>query len=476
MATMDDLEGLRSLDELLAFRDEIISERAELNQRFGVKPFDDEARAQFAALTEIEKETTRRVNEYTARTQIVTDTAKNPNSHEGPELLRTQPRASRIPENIYDTSAYRDRARSMDDLRGLYRDGARRALDTMSFPHERARKEDVQTHVNRLLERDYTGELAERILNTDSPIYKRAFAKKLAGVGLSTEEERALSLTTTAGGFAVPVTLDPTVIPTSNGVVNPIRRVARVITITGNTWEGITSAGVSAAYGAELTEASDNAPTIAQPTINVEKAQAFIPFSIEIGEDWGGMASEMAQMLQDAKDQLEATQFITGLGHASTAPQGLLVGATAVVSTAAATTLAVADLYSLEEGLPPRFRPNAVIVGNRKQFNRVRQFDTAGGSSLWVQLGDGLPRALIGYPTYEASEMSSALTTGASIITIGDFSHYVIVDRIGMNVELIPHMFATANNRPSGQRGLYAYWRNSAGVTAWQAFRTLKVT
>ena len=42
-----------------------------------------------------------------------------------------------------------------------------------------------------------------------------------------------------------------------------------------------------------------------------------------------------------------------------------------------------------------------------------------------------------------------------------------------MSVELIPHLFATGNNRPSGSRGLFAFWRNGAGVVDWNAIRRL---
>jgi HK97 family phage major capsid protein len=477
MDLLADLDGLKSLEDLVAWRDEKANERATLDKEWEGRAFDDEARESFAGLTEAIKEADRRIDELEARRQIVGAQATRPASLERPEPRNVNKGAdSRIPENVHDVAAYRGEARSMDDLNDLYRAGAKRVVENMTFPHPDADRSEVQEHIERLLEKDTDGEFAHRLLVTSSPTYRRAFAKKVAGVGLTNEEERALSLTTTAGGFAVPVTLDPTVILTSNGVVNPIRRVARVETITGNTWQGVASAGVTASYGAENTEASDNAPALTQPALNVEKAQAFIPFSIEIGQDWGALQSEMARLLQDAKDQLEATKFATGLGHGATEPQGLLVGATAVVSTSVATTLAVGDLYGLEEALPPRYRPGASIIGNKKQFNRVRAFDTSGGSSLWVQLGDGTPRALLGYPNYEYSEMTSALTSGASIITIGDFSYYLIADRVGMNIEVIPHMFATANNRPSGQRGLYCYWRNSAVVLAWQAFRTLKVT
>jgi HK97 family phage major capsid protein len=179
-------------------------------------------------------------------------------------------------------------------------------------------------------------------------------------------------------------------------------------------------------------------------------------------------------MFRDAKDQLEATKFLTGLGHASTEPQGLLVGGTAIVTTAGTAAIAVADLYSLEEALPPRFRPLARFVGSKFIYNKVRQFDTGGGASLWVRLGDGLPPELIGYPSHELSTMTAALTSAGSVLIIGDFRHFLILDRVGMSVDLIPHLFGTANNRPTGQSGLYAFWRNSSQVLAWQAFRTLK--
>ena len=58
----------------------------------------------------------------------------------------------------------------------------------------------------------------------------------------------------------------------------------------------------------------------------------------------------------------------------------------------------------------------------------------------------------------------------------GDFrTGYKIVDRLGMNVEMIPHMVGTSNNLPLGVRGLYCYWRTGAGVVALNALRYLEV-
>ena len=54
----------------------------------------------------------------------------------------------------------------------------------------------------------------------------------------------------------------------------------------------------------------------------------------------------------------------------------------------------------------------------------------------------------------------------------GNFSRYKIVDRVGLTVDVIPHLFG-ANRRPTGERGIYAYWRNGAKVTDANAFRAL---
>ena len=308
---------------------------------------------------------------------------------------------------------------------------------------------------------------------TENPVYKRAFSKHLAQAPLTSEEARALS---TATNYAVPAFVDPTVVLTSAGQINPVREIARVITITGNTWTGVASTGISAAFAAESTEVADNSPSLTQPTANVEKAQAFIQYPIEVGEDWGALEAEMARLFADGKDSLENSKFLSGLGHGSNEPEGLLVGATGTVQTASSSVVAVADLYSLREALSPRWRARASWVGNLAIMDKIRQLDTSGGASLWVQLRFGDPADLIGRPIYEWSAMSSSITTGgASVLTFGDFNEFTIVDRVGMNVEVVPHVFATANNRPSGNRGLYAYWRNTSDVRTSTAFKTLVV-
>jgi len=81
----------------------------------------------------------------------------------------------------------------------------------------------------------------------------------------------------------------------------------------------------------------------------------------------------------------------------------------------------------------------------------------------------------LGYPAFQNTAMSSTFTTGQLVGVLGDFSYYYIIDRIGMTIETIPHLFDVTNNQPTGQRGLYCYWRNGAKVADAAAFRTLKL-
>ena len=58
--------------------------------------------------------------------------------------------------------------------------------------------------------------------------------------------------------------------------------------------------------------------------------------------------------------------------------------------------------------------------------------------------------------------MATGATTGTKILLGRDFrTGYKIVDRLGMQAELVPHMLGS-NRLPLGVRGLYCYWRTGA--------------
>lgn len=376
---------------------------------------------------------------------------------------------------------------NMDNVRtigDMPRSEARKvALDAV------ARQDDIadadKDHVRSLIERDREGKFARHYVASSAPEYRTGWAKAITGNAEAlTDDERAAisavraaSLTDAAGGYAVPSPLDPTIISTKATGLSPLREISRQAVITNDVWRGVSSAGITAAYAAEAAEVADGAPTLAQPTVTPAKAHAFVPASIEVSQDWASIASDLADMFAEAKADLEASAFVTGSG--SNAPTGIITAllaasTTTVVDAATASAFNLVDVYNVYEGLPVKHRQRASWGANVSIINDIRQFGTTDQyHGFMTDLAGGQPAQLMGRPLYEFSAMDSTVTTDAEILVFGDFSKFLIVDRVGLTVEYIPHLFST-NHRPSGQRGWYAYWRSGSNVLDSNAFRVLQ--
>ena len=481
------MEEKMTLPEARAHEADVTERIKKLAADFDGREFTADATEEFEAL-KVERERVRKfARDLEERQAYIEQLAeREENREDEPKFsFQTRKSASLVPDNPTDLDEYRVRARNLDELEQAYRDGARKVLESRYAPQlHGVSKEEAQNDIDKLISLDR--EVALRTIVTSSPAYKREFGMYLKTNGgvIGPEMQRAASLTTTGGGYAVPVELDTTLLITNAGVVSPIRQLADVRQTNRNTYDFLNTAGITASWDGEAGEVSDDAPTLAQPVAYLEKAQAFVPMSIEISEDWQNIMGDLARGFADAKERLESSGYLTGLGHSSNQPVGLISagGATSVYVTATTAVLAVADLYGFENQLSPRYRRNASFVMSKAAANKIRQFDTYGGASLWEYLGNGTPGRLLGYPTYEWSDISSAVTTsGSTIAVFGDFSYFKIIDRTGLNVDFIPHLFATANNRPSGQRGLYAYWRTTSQVASpvntvsASAFQSLKL-
>ncbi len=336
-------------------------------------------------------------------------------------------------------------------------------------------------------------EIARHVLVYGTPEYRSAFDKYMTSPAsfqvTLTEGERAafaeaesyraaMSLTDANGGYLVPFTLDPTIHLTNDGVVNPIRMVARSTQITTDNWNGVTSAGVTAEWLAEATEAADASPTVGNTVITPGKAAAYIQASFEVMAD-GNIAAQVGSLIADAKDRLEGAAF--ALGSGSGRPHGVidaLVDASKTVTSTTTDTFAVADVYKTLNAVPARHRrSNAVWIANLATINAIRAFDTYGGSSFWANLGGGQPEQLLGYNIYECSDMDGVINAAAENYILGFFdpSEYLIVDRVGTTLVYDP-LVKGANRRPTGEAGWFAYWRVGADLTNTNAGRVLNVT
>lgn len=340
---------------------------------------------------------------------------------------------------------------------------------------------------------DTDGDLiARRLLITENDTYRSAFSKAMvtqtpawtaeearAIQEFRRFEERAMSEgTSTSGGYGVPVLIDPTIILTGQQSLNPFRRISRVVTITSNVWKGVSSSGVSWSYDAESAEVSDDTPTLAQPSITAVAARGFVPFTIELSEDYPGFANEISTLLAEGYDELEAQYFATGAGSGSNQPKGIVTALDAdtnvevVVTTDGA--LGAADITKVWKALPDRAKGNATWVMGAGTASDVAALGDAYGTRT-TDLTGSLEK-LRNRPVEVSSYIPdfAGVTTAQNLIVVGDFRKFVIVERAGMSVEFIPHLFGTTNNRPIGQRGWFAHARHGSDVTDIRAFRLLQ--
>jgi len=365
-----------------------------------------------------------------------------------------------------------------------HQDAALRTIDQ----HESFLSARAGDRLHGLVRSDKSGAEARYLAAVGDPQYEAAFENLLAdpnGLRFLPERQREAvrkvrdcmferaAMTATGGvsaAYAIPFALDPTVVNISDSQVNPLREIARVVTISGLTWKGVNSAGITASFDVEAAEVSEDTPTLTQPSVDVLMGRAFVPFSIE-SEDWPGLRAELTTEFQEAKDNLEATQFTLGTGAPQ--PQGIMVGATYLGTTAGSATLAIADVYTLQDALPARYQPNAKWMASGTILNKVRRLTGPGHTTEMPLFTDEGP-AILRRRAYENSKMSTSTASAQKVLVYGDFSRFLIVDRIGMNVELVAHIMG-GNQRPTGQRGLFAWWRTVSVVRDLNGLRVLKV-
>lgn len=328
--------------------------------------------------------------------------------------------------------------------------------------------------------------VAAYALAVGSPAYLSAFRSWLSSGGqpVYTDEERnavraSLSLTSANGGYSLPMLLDPTLIYTGTATKNPIRRLSRVVTGTQNVWHGVTAGAVTTAWKSEGSAFTDGSPTFGGPTVTAANLTAYVTASYEIFQD-SNLQAELPGLIAEAIDFAESTAFVTGSG--SGAPTGVVTAISATVgSTVTATTrgsftsASAVDVFALLNSVAPRFEESVTWVANKATFNTIRQMSTgSNGSLFWTDLGQATPLNMLGSPVASSSDMPSATTSGNVLIVLGDFSRFIVFDRIGTSLEFIPNV-VDGSGVPTGQRGLVAYKRVGSNVVDVNAFRFLKM-
>lgn len=287
------------------------------------------------------------------------------------------------------------------------------------------------------------------------------------------------------GGYLVPeAVVGPIVQRIFDG--SPMRQVARVQAISGNAIEGVVSYGqLSVSWVDEVTASSDpTTPTLKKYRIETNTQRSSPRVSPILLED-GAVNVEQWLGEQIARDFAlsEQTAFITGSG--ANQPRGITTYTTAATADASrawgqlehvatgtsggfgSNANGVDKLIDLTGKLKSGYRQGAVFMMSKATLAATRVLKTSGGDYIWepsTQAGN--PSVLLGYPVIEAEDMPVVAANSLSI-AFGNFTGYMIADRMGLSVLRDPY-----SNNPYVT--FHATRRVGGGVVDFDAIKFLK--
>lgn len=321
----------------------------------------------------------------------------------------------------------------------------------------------------------YRKAFAQHIATFGQREYAEGWAKVVTGRNwaITPEEQRALVVGTgTSAGNMVPTHLDPTIMLTNAGSLNPIRRIARVESLPSpgpNVWNGLTSAGVSVTWGSEAGVYTESSPVNVNPSIGVFKGMLHTKATEEALEDVAGLGATVLTMFADAKDRAESAVFITGDG--TTQAQGILTALDANTNVELANgtggSIALADITNTMHGVAVRWKGRGTWLMSGAILGEIQNLGSTVGAAYTTDLTSDFTDRLYGRPVAISEDMPTTHTSTTQVenlLIYGDFSNYVVVDKVGMRLQFYP-VGVNASGVPDGHSGWLGHFRVGAEPT-----------
>lgn len=283
--------------------------------------------------------------------------------------------------------------------------------------------------------------------------------------------------TPSEGGYFAPVEWDRTVVDALK-IVSPMRNIAMVQSISTNSFTKV--------YNDRQTASGWVGETAARPKTD---AAGLSSETFECGEIYANPAATqrilddalinieqwLAREVQTEFAYQEGVAFVSGNG--TNKPRGLLdytasdshpFGPIPEVATGSASAVTADGLVDLVYDLPSERTANARFVMNRKTQGAVRKLQDANNQYLWQPgLQAGQPATILGFPVTELAAMPD-IAANALPIVFGDFSGYLVLDRMGIRLLRDPF-----TNKPFVQ--FYTTKRVGGGVVDTTLFRYHRV-
>lgn len=227
----------------------------------------------------------------------------------------------------------------------------------------------------------------------------------------------AQTVTTSGGGYLIAQGFMPE-LEKKLAFYNNFREVVRILqTDQGNNipWPTVDDTSNTASDRSINTATSETALTFGSVTLAAygKSTEVLVPY--ELAEDTAiNLEMELPDLLGERHGRKEAYDLTLGSG--SSAPQGIITGATTGKTTASATAIAADEILDLEAAMDPAYRVGAVMMMHASIWTYVRKLKDSYGRYLVGDLGNGAPPSLLGYPVMFNNNMASTVATGNKTI------------------------------------------------------------
>jgi HK97 family phage major capsid protein len=277
--------------------------------------------------------------------------------------------------------------------------------------------------------------------------------------------------TAAEGGVLVPQGLHETIIAKRDDL--SVARAAGAMVIQ-TTVDSVQVPSENATGGFALTAeegaANQSEPTFTSNAIQVYKFTNLTKVSDELlADEKTNLEGFLGDMWARSAADVENEYFLKGTG--SSQPQGVLVGGTAALTLNSATTIVASEIPELFFLLPGAYAQEGDAVAwatNQSTLAVIRGLTGNNFMFMPTPMGSGTRGAgqvLYGAPVYTSSQIL-AMASGRSVIVVGNWKYYGIVERNEIVVSRNPYLFQN-----TGQIGYYVNIRFGGAVLQAEAFQ-----
>lgn len=330
------------------------------------------------------------------------------------------------------------------------------------------------------------------IKTRDNGLHLTAEEKSLVIANYMPAEQKALYAAdaTTGGYFAATDFLDELL--AYRLLISKMRAICRVQSTSGEKVQMPSLQNDTTVFWASEQAQFQNSqdPTTGMIEIPVHELRALLKISQQNLEDSQfNLEDFMKQRMMLGFAKKEGTSFVVGSGNGQ--PQGIMTFPTKATSSYAGGSAGLNNVtdaipYVLSGGTAGNIiqeditnvlmdlksdydNDNTAYIFTRGTLNTIRLFKDSIGRPLWIPFGSDVPSTVNNRKYVEMPDMPQ-IASGAFPICVGDFSNYMIVDRISLAIRELDELFAV-----SGLVGFIARMRVGGQVLLPESFRVLKV-